>query len=71
MRIPEAVLVDLLSAASINLEHDEPYWYAVDARTAEPLATGSDATRVAREALMALRQRLDRAEGGHSQAVGE
>lgn len=62
MRIPEAVLVDLLTAAGIILEHDEPFWYGVDARTAEALAQGSDATRVARESLMALRQRLDRFE---------
>jgi hypothetical protein len=71
MRIPEAVLVDLLSAASINLENDGPFWYAVDGRNAETLAQGADATRVAREALMALRRRLDLAEGGgQSQAVG-
>jgi hypothetical protein len=62
MRIPDALLVELLSAAAIILEHDEPFWYAIDAHTGEPLAQGSDAGRVARESLMLLRQRLDRAE---------
>jgi hypothetical protein len=62
MRIPDALLVDLLAAAGVLLEHDEPFWYAVDAHTAEPLAQGSDAGRVARESLMLLRERLDRAE---------
>lgn len=72
MRIPEAVLVDLLSAASISLESDGPFWYAVDGRNAETLAQGADASYVAREALAALRRRLDLAEGGErSSAVGE
>lgn len=62
MRIPDALLVELLAAAGIILEHDEPFWYAMDGRTAEPLAQGSEAGRVARESLMALRRRLDLAE---------
>lgn len=72
MRIPDALLVDLLAAAGIILENDEPFWYATDAHNAEPLAQGSDALRVARESLMALRRRLDRAEaGGRERAVGD
>jgi hypothetical protein len=71
MRIPDALLVDLVAAAGIILEHDDPFWYAVDARTAEPLAQGSDAGRVAREALAALRGRLDHAEGGAPNSARE
>jgi hypothetical protein len=72
MRIPEAVLVDLLSAARIALESDGLFWYAVDLGNAETLAQGADASRVAREALTALRRRLDLAEGGElRRAVGD
>jgi hypothetical protein len=72
MRSPDALLVDMLSAAGIILEHDEPFWYAVDARTAEPLGQASEAVQAARDALIALRQRLDRAEGStpRSRALG-
>ncbi len=72
MRSSDAPLVELLSAADILLEHDEPFWYAVDARTAEPLAQGTEVRQVAREALIALRQRLDQAEGRapRSRALG-
>lgn len=75
MRIPDAMLVDLLAAAGVILEHDEPFWYAADARTGEPLAQGGDAARVARESLMALRRRLDEAEApargvGRERAIG-
>ncbi len=76
MRVPDARFVDLLAAAGVILEHDEPFWYAVDARSGEPLAQGSDAARVARESLMALRRRLDEAEAsareaGRQRAIGE
>lgn len=62
MRIPEALLVELLAAAGIYLEYDHPFWYATDARIGEPLAQGSDAGYVARTALAAVRARLDRVE---------
>lgn len=72
MRVPEAVLVDLLSAARIALENDGPFWYAVDVGNGETLAQGTEAGRVAREALMALRRRLDLAEGDElRRAVGD
>jgi hypothetical protein len=71
MHSSDAPLVELLSAAGIILEHDEPFWYAADARTAEPLAQGSEARQVARDALIALRQRLDQAEAApRSRALG-
>lgn len=72
MRNPEALLVELLSAAGILLEHDEPFWYAVDTRGGGALAQGGDARQVAHEALAELRRRHDAlaaAAGERSRAV--
>ena len=74
MRIPEALLVELLAAAGIYLEYDHPFWYATDARLGEPLAQGSDAGYVARAALTAVRARLDQVEAlapGVERALGD
>lgn len=77
LRTPESLLVDLLAAVGIVLEHDEPFWYAVDRQSGAALAQGTDSRRVAHEALVELRRQyeamataLAAAADGQSRAVG-
>jgi hypothetical protein len=77
LRTPESLLVDLLAAAGVDLDHDEPFWYAVDRQSGTAMAQGTDPRRVAHEALVELRRQYDAlatalaaAADGKSRAVG-
>lgn len=59
-RTPEALLFDLMSAAGISLEHDDPFWYAVDTQTGGTLAQGADGRQVASEALAEMRRQYNK-----------
>jgi hypothetical protein len=78
LRTPESLLVDLLAAVGIILDHDEPFWYAIDRQSGTALAQGTDPRHVAHDALVELRRQYDAmasalaaAADGQSRAVGD